>query len=132
MSILEITSSSMEDVSLIILHLKGQLDHDTHHQLVDHARQAHEAGVTHILLDLSGVDMLTSSGLHTIHTVFKMFTPQSDLEPMHLHGDEPYKSPYFKMVCPNSEIYYVLNITGFLQNILIFNNLEDAASSFTG
>jgi hypothetical protein len=43
---------------------------------------------------------------------------------------EPYKSPYFKIVCPNPQVYYVLNITGFVQNILVFNNLEDALSSF--
>jgi anti-anti-sigma regulatory factor len=46
------------------------------------------------------------------------------------HREEPYKSPYFKLVCPNPEVYYILNITGFLQNILIYNNMDEAVNSF--
>jgi hypothetical protein len=35
------------------------------------------------------------------------------------------------MVSPNPNVYYVLNIAGFLQNILIYNNMEEAVSSFS-
>jgi hypothetical protein len=65
-----------------------------------------------------------------IQNTFKLFTPPEDVELIRKHGDEPYKSPYFKMVCPNPQIYYILNITGFLQNILIYNNLDEAVKSF--
>jgi ABC-type transporter Mla MlaB component len=133
MSILEITSSQIQgDVTATILHLKGSLDRSTDDQLLDRARQSHKDGATHLLLDLSDVDMLTSSGLHAIHTLFKLFTPQSDLDLMHQHREEPYKSPYFKLLCPNPQVYYVLNITGFLQNIFIYNNMDDAIKSFDG
>jgi ABC-type transporter Mla MlaB component len=131
MSMLDITSSQIQgDITATILHLKGQIDRNTDDQLLDRSRQAYEDGARHLLLDLSEVDMLTSSGLHAIHTIFRLFTPQSDLALMHQHGDEPYKSPYFKMVCPNPQIYYVLNITGFVQNIPVFNNITDAIRSF--
>jgi len=133
MSVLEITSSQIQgDVSATILHLKGQLDRNTDEQLIDRARQSYEDGARHLLLDLSEVDMLTSSGLHAIHTLFRLFTPQGDLELMHKQNEEPYKSSYFKLLCPNPQIYYILNITGFLQNLLIYNNLDDAIKSFTG
>ena len=84
------------------------------------------------MLDLSDVNMLTSTGLHAIHTIFRLFTPPEDLEKMRVLEGEPYKSPYFKIVCPNPQIYYVLNITGFVQNILVFNNMQDALQSFDG
>jgi anti-anti-sigma regulatory factor len=133
MSVLDITSSQIQgEVSVTILYLKGQLDRNTDDQLLDHARQAHEDGARYILLDLSNVEMLTSSGLYAIHTIFKLFTPPGDVEIMHQHREEPYKSPYFKLVCPSPQIYYILNITGFLQNLLIYNNLDDALKSFTG
>ena len=131
MSELNITASQMQgEMSVTILHLSGHLHGNTEQQLIDRARQAYEDGSTHILLDLSGVEVLTSAGLRAIHSIFNLLTPQSDLAIMRQHGEEPYKSPYFKLMCPNPDVYYILNIAGFLQNILIFNNMNDAVNSF--
>ncbi len=133
MSSLEISSSQIQgDVTATILHLQGQIDRNTDDQMLDRARESYEDGARHLLLDLSDVDMLTSSGLHAIHTLFRLFTPQSDLDKMHKQKDDPYKSPYFKIVCPNPQIYYILNITGFVQNIFVFNSMDDAIKSFSG
>ena len=130
MSDLNITASQVQgEVSVTILHLKGQLDGSTENQLLDRAREAHEDGASHLLLDLSEVTMLTSAGLRAIHNIFKSFTPEADVDLIHEHK-EPYKSPYFKLVCPNPQVYYVLNISGFLQNIPIYNNMDDAINSF--
>lgn len=131
MSELNITASQIQgDVPVTILHLSGHLHGSTERELLDRARQAQEDGAKYLLLDLSGVEVLTSAGLRAIHNIFNMFTPKGDRDVIHQHGDEPYKSPYFKLVCPNPDVYYVLNIAGFLQNILIFNNMDEAASSF--
>jgi len=131
MSELNITASQVQgDVPVTILHLRGHLHGNTESELLDRARQAKEDGSKHLLLDLSEVQVLTSAGLRAIHNIFNLFTPQSDVQVIKEHGDEPYKSPYFKLVCPNPDVYYVLNIAGFLQNILIYNNMEEAASSF--
>jgi anti-anti-sigma regulatory factor len=131
MSELTITTSQIQgDISVFVIHLKGNLFGPTEKVLSDCARQAYEDGARYILLDLTELEMLSSAGLRAIQGIFKLFTPQDDVELMRKHGEEPYKSPYMKMVCPNPQIYYVLNITGFLQNILIFNNFEEASSSF--
>ena len=132
MSELNITVSQIQgEVPVTILHLSGHLHGNTEPELLDRARQAQEDGSKYLLLDLSEVEVLTSAGLRAIHNIFNLFTPQTDRTVIKQHGDEPYKSPYFKLVCPNPDVYYVLNIAGFLQNILIYNNMEDAASSFT-
>jgi anti-anti-sigma regulatory factor len=132
MSELMITASQLQqDVPVTVLHLSGHLHGNTEQELVDRARRAHEDGSKYLLLDLSGVDVLTSAGLRAIHKIFNLFTPPRDAEIIRQHRDEPYKSPYFKLVCPNPEVYYVLNIAGFLQNILIYNNVEDAIASFS-
>ena len=131
MSELNITASQIQgDVPVTILHLSCHLHGNTERELLDRARQAQEDGSKYLLLDLSGVDVLTSAGLRAIHNIFNLFTPQSDREIIRQHGDEPYKSPYFKLVCPNPNVYYVLNIAGFLQNILIYNDMDEAANSF--
>ena len=132
MSELNITASQIQgEVPVTILHLNGHLHGTTESELLDRARQAKEDGATHLLLDLSGVEVLTSAGLRGIHNIFNLFTPQSDRSVIKQHGEEPYKSPYFKLVCPNPNVYYVLNIAGFLQNILIYNNMEEAVNSFS-
>jgi anti-anti-sigma regulatory factor len=131
MSELTITTSKMQgDVSVTVLHLNGHLHGATEQQLLDHARQAREDGAAHLLLDLSELEVLSSAGLRAIQQIFKLFTPQPDMEKIRRHESEPYKSPYFKLVCPNPQIYYILNITGFLQNILIYNNMDEAVKSF--
>lgn len=133
MSELTITTSQIQgDVSVTVLHLKGHLHGPTEGELLDRARQANEDGAKHLLLDLSELEVLSSAGLRAIQNIFKLFTPPGDMESMRQHGDEPYKSPYMKIVCPNPQIYYIFNIAGFLQNILIFNNLDEATNSFSG
>jgi anti-anti-sigma regulatory factor len=133
MSELKIDSQQTQgNVPVTILRLSGHLHGDTENQLLDAARQAQQGGSKYILLDLSGVDVLTSAGLRAIHSIFNLLTPESDVEIIHQHRDEPYKSPYFKLVCPNPNIYYVLNIAGFLQNIPIYNDEDEAVQSFSG
>ncbi len=99
---------------------------------MNEVHQIYDEGIRSLLLDLSEVEILTSAGLRAIHNSFVMFTPKSDVTVISEHMEEPYKSPYFKLVCPNPNIYYVLNIAGFLQNILIYNDVEEALHSFAG
>lgn len=132
MSELNITASQIQgNVPVTILHLSGHLHGNTEPELLDRARQAQEDGSKYLLLDLSDVEVLTSAGLRAIHNIFNLFTPQSDANIIRQHGKEPYKSPYFKLVCPNPNLYYILNIAGFLQNIPIYNDMDGAIDSFS-
>ncbi len=132
MSELNITASQIQgNVLVTILHLSGHLHGNTEPELLDRARQAQEDGSKYLLLDLSDVEVLTSAGLRAIHNIFNLFTPQSDANIIRQHGKEPYKSPYFKLVCPNPNLYYILNIAGFLQNIPIYNDMDGAIDSFS-
>ena len=131
MSELTITTSHVQgDVSVTILHLSGHLHGATEQQLLDSARQAYEDGVRHLLLDTTNLDVLSSAGLRAIQGAFKLFTPPHDAEVVREKDGQPYKSPFFKMICSNPQIYYTLSITGFVQNILIYNNMEEAVKSF--
>jgi anti-anti-sigma factor len=132
MSELSITTSQVQGETVVtILRLGGHLHGSTEPQLLDHARQVREDGATHLLLDLSELEVLSSAGLRAIQNIFKLFTPPADVDMIRAHGEEPYKSPYIKLVCPNPQIYYVLNITGFMQSLLIFNNMDEAVKSFS-
>jgi anti-anti-sigma regulatory factor len=131
MSELTITTSEIHgDLAVKVLHLAGHLHGATEKELLEYAQQAHAEGLQYILLDLSALEVLSSAGLRVIQNIFKLFTPPADLELMRKPDAEPYKSPYFKLVCPNPQIYYILNITGFMQNMLVYNSLDEAERSF--
>jgi ABC-type transporter Mla MlaB component len=114
-----------------ILHLTGTLDGETHTILLDAARQEHAAGARFLLVDLQGLEMITSAGLGALHNIYKLFTPLEEVEAWgkEKHG-EPYKSAYFKLAAASTSVYYVLNIAGFLQNIPIYPDLDGALKSF--
>jgi len=133
MTELTITTSRIEgDTPVSIFHLKGHLHGPTEEQLTGIAKETFDDGVRHFLLDLTDIELLSSAGLRGIQRVFKMVTPSEDADLMRKVDGEPYKSPYMKIVCPNPQIYYILNITGFMQNMLVYNNLEEAKKSFAG
>jgi anti-anti-sigma factor len=128
----ELLTITKTDGRVVILHLKGRLDVQTQEKLIDSAKLEHQLGTRHLLIDLQDVEMITSAGLAALHNIYKLYTPQAEVYAWEKekHGDV-YKSPYIKLVGASTNVYYVLNISGFLQNIPIYPNLEDALKSFT-
>ncbi len=127
---LKITKSAQGTVH--ILHLAGKLDGETQSKLMDAAEAERAAGARFLLIDLQALEFITSAGLGALHNIYKLFTPQSEVDAWdkEKHG-EPYKSPYMKVAGASPSVYYVLNIAGFLQNIPIYPDLDAALSSFS-
>jgi anti-anti-sigma factor len=119
------------DGRVVILHLAGRLDALTQQKLLDTARSEQAAGTRYLLVDLQNVEMIASAGLAALHNMYKLFTPQGEVDTWEKekHG-ELYKSSYFKLAGASANVYYVLNIAGFLHNIPIYPGLEEALKSF--
>ena len=114
-----------------VLHLNGYLDSQAEPRLVESARQAQAGGMRFLLADLSNVEMITSAGLRSLHTVYKSLTPQAEMEAWHKdHPGDVFKSPYFKLAGASPDVHYVLSIAGFLQNIPIYPTPQQALDSF--
>jgi hypothetical protein len=116
---------------VLIMHLTGMLDGQTHETLYNAARAEYDAGIRQLVLDLKELEVITSAGLGALHNIYKLFTPKTEIEAWEKenHG-VPYKSTYFKLAAAPSNIYYVLNIAGFLSNIPVFPDLPGALASF--
>jgi anti-anti-sigma factor len=115
-----------------ILHFHGHLDGQTENLAIASARTALNGGVRFLLLDLSGVDVISSAGLRALHAIYKMFTIHEEDEIMNqAHVGEIYKSPYLKLACATPRVYDVLGMTGFLQNISTYPTVEEALQSFS-
>ena len=129
---LSITTSQAEGKpNVTVFQLSGVLDAASEEDLCDRARQAFEGGAKFLLLDMGDLTHISSAGLRALHNIFKMCTPEGEFESARGSG-EPYKSPYFKLAGASSEVYYVLNLAGFLHNIPFYPTMKDALKSLEG
>ena len=127
---LSITSSPVEgNENVTVFHLSGTLDSSSEEQLCERASQAFEGGAKFLLLDMGDLQHISSAGLRALHNIFKKCTPEDEFEAARESG-EPYKSPYFKLAGASPQVYYVLNLAGFLHNIPFYPTMDDALKSF--
>ncbi|MBI5962153.1 MAG: STAS domain-containing protein [Chloroflexi bacterium] len=108
-------------VPVTVFHLRGWLDAQNEEALLAAARDAYEEGSRFLLLDLSEVDTLTSAGMRAVQKVYKLYTP----------AEEHFKVARVKLCNAPPQVYHVLGITGFLQNIPNYENMQSAIDSFT-
>lgn len=117
---------------VMILHLEGKLDGQSEKELVDAARAEFDSGARFLLADFGGLKIITSAGLRALHTIYKMYTPVEEIQAWNKgNAGETFKSPYFKIAQPSSDIHYVLSISGFLQSIYIYPTFQEALDSFS-
>ena len=117
--------------AVTILHLEGHLDGKTENDFIERARITVNNGARFLLLDLGGVDMITSAGLRALHSIYKMCNSQIDAEEWRKsHEGKTYRSPHFKLAAASSQVEHILGISGFLQNISMYTTLQEAIDSF--
>lgn len=118
---LKITSDQLQaDVPVTVLRIRGWLDAQSEEQLLEAARNSYEGGARYILIDMNELDTITSAGIRALQKIYQMFTPKEDR----------FKIAHLKLCNAPPQIYNVLGITGFLQNIPMYENLDDAVVSF--
>ena len=120
---LKITQEQVQGiVPVTVFRLRGWLDAQGEESLLAAARDTYDAGSRFLLLDLSEVDTLTSAGMRAMQKVYKLYTP----------ADEHFKVSHVKLCNAPPQVYHVLGVTGFLQNIPNYENEQAAIDSFTG
>ena len=118
---LRISSEDVQaGVPVSVFHLRGWLDAQSEEQLLEIMRTAYDNGVRYAVIDLSELDTLTSAGMRALQKVYQMFTPK----------EERFKMAHLKLCNAPPQIYNVLGITGFLQNIPMYESMDAALESF--
>jgi anti-anti-sigma factor len=118
---LRISSEQIQaDVPVTVLQLRGWLDAQSEEQLLEAARNSYDGGARYLLIDMSELDTLTSAGMRALQKVYQIFTPK----------EEHFKIAHLKLCNAPPQIYNVLGITGFLQNIPMYESREAALQSF--
>ncbi len=65
-------------VPITIVALDGELDASNFNGLIETARQLHDSGTRHLLLDLTDLRFMASSGLVALHSILRL-----------MHGEPP-------------------------------------------
>jgi anti-anti-sigma factor len=118
---LKIISEQVEaSVPVTVFYLRGWLDSQSEEQLLETARLAYDEGARYLLIDMSDLDTLTSAGMRALQKVYQIFTPKED----------HFKVAHLKLCNAPPQIYNVLGITGFLQNIPMYESMDTALDSF--
>jgi anti-anti-sigma factor len=107
-------------VPVTVLHIGGWLDAQSEEKLLESARLTHDDGARYLLIDMSDLDTLTSAGMRALQKVYQIFTPK----------DEQFKIARLKLCNAPPQIYNVLGITGFLQNIPMYESMDAALETF--
>jgi len=119
---LKITKEQAQgSVPVTVLHLRGWLDAQSEELLLNSARESYDKGSRFILLDLAEVDTLTSAGMRALQKVYKLYTP----------AEQHFKVAHVKLCNAPPQVYHILGITGFLQNIPNYESMQAAIDSFT-
>jgi anti-anti-sigma factor len=118
---LTISSEQVQaDVPVTVFHLRGWLDAQSEGQLLEAARTAYDGGARYLLIDMRDLDTLTSAGMRALQKCYQIFTPKED----------HFKVAHLKLCNAPPQIYNVLGITGFLQNIPMYESRDAALQSF--
>jgi anti-anti-sigma factor len=121
-------------VPVTVFHLRGDLNVNSYEQLEARAREAHAAGVRDLVLDLSGVQMMSSAGIRALNTIFHLLRtsdPGESDEAMHAGlRDGTFKSPHLKLLSPTQNVQDILTMSGIDMLFEIYGRLPEAIASF--
>ena len=115
-----ISEQVQASVPVTVFYLRGWLDAQSEEQLLETARLAYDEGARYLLINMSDLDTLTSAGMRALQKVYQIFTPK----------DDHFKVAHLKLCNAPPQIYNVLGITGFLQNIPMYESMDAALDSF--
>jgi anti-anti-sigma regulatory factor len=127
-------------VPVSILKLSGELDAANYLAVIDRVRQVHESGIPGLVIDLSDVTFLSSSGLVALHSAALLMrgdqppSPEAGWAAYHAIASDVEGG--FEKCCvlynPQGRARKTLQMTGFDGFLHIHDDLDEAVASLTG
>jgi anti-anti-sigma regulatory factor len=126
------------NVPVTVMHIQGELDASNYKRLIARVKEAYETGVRDILLDLSEMPFMGSSGLVALHSVAVLLRgevpPDPDSGWAAIRAIDRDRSTglqqHIKLLNPQPRVDRVLDMAGFKQFFEVYTDLETAVASF--
>ena len=113
-----------------VMHLQGSIDASNFVQIVDKAQEIYKKPARNLILDLSAVPSISSTGLAAIHNIALVYSGVQD--PMK-HPDMTHNSnarKHVKLLSPQPEVEKALETAGLKLFFKVFHDLDSALKSF--
>ena len=136
---MKITVSQAEGrVPVTLLHIHGDLDASSYRDLIAKGQEVYSTGAQNILLDLSDMPYMSSSGLVALHSIAQMLRgeqppdPESGWDAFHAidRDRDSGLQQHVKLLNPQPQADKVLETIGFKRFFEIHTDLDKAIASF--
>jgi STAS domain len=119
-------------VPVTVFHIIGDLT--TEEALQSRAEQAFREGMRNLLIDLSEVPLVNSTGLRALHEIFLLLRGkdpgESDQAVKAGINAGTFTSPHLKLYKPSRHVLDVLKVTGYDMFLEIYQDYRKAVASF--
>lgn len=115
---------------IAVMHLQGNIDASNFVQIVDKAREIYQNPARNLVIDLSEVPSISTTGLVAIHKIALMYSgvPEGQVHPDQTHSSNARK--YVKLLNPQPAVEQALTTAGLRLFFKIFHDLDNALNSF--
>lgn len=125
-------------VPVTVIHLSGDVDGSNFQTIIEKARELHQHGARHLVIDLAGVPYTSSAGLVALHSIARLFNNQDmpDLEngwrALHMVGQAHNAGVQtaVKLLSPQPRVASILEQTGLSGHFQTFTDQAAAVESF--
>jgi anti-anti-sigma regulatory factor len=125
-------------VPVTILTIEGKLDGSNYQQVIEKAKELYQTGTRSLLLDLTNMSYMSSSGIVALHIIAVLLNtgimPDQDDGWSALHNVKEEKGSFrkeMKLLNPQERVDRTLEMSGMKQFFEIFTDLPTAVNSFT-
>jgi anti-anti-sigma regulatory factor len=125
-------------VPVAVLSVSGDLDASNFEDVIAKARELYQAGARYLLLDLTNVPFMGSSGVVAIHSIAMLLRgdappdPEMGWQAFHTIDSDRQggKQEHVKLLNPQPKVNRTLQMTGMDEFFEIFTDREAALASF--
>ena len=112
-------------IPVTVFHVTGRINLGNADELIRRVQNSYQGGMRDLILDLSGVDSLTSAGLRAILIIMKLLNTDSRDQP-----SSSGKSQHVKLLSPTEYVLITMKTAGFDRYLDIYESLPEALASF--
>ena len=130
---MEITVEQVQD-AIAVMHITGDINASNFMEVIEKAREMYNNPARNLILDMSNVSSVSSTGVVGIHKIALIYSgsSQQDVEenenPDFTHISSARK--HVRLLNPQPDVEKTLEKSGMKLFFKIFDNLEDAITSF--
>jgi anti-anti-sigma regulatory factor len=125
-------------VPVTILGIHGALDASNYEDVIAKAQQLYDTGMRYLLIDMSDMSFMSSSGLVALHSIALLLRgepspdPEMGWQAFHAiaHDRDSGSQPHVKLLNPQPKVRQTLELTSMDEFFEIYAEREAAVASF--